>query len=204
MTQTTHTVLIQLTKSPILGEVKTRLISELGVQGAMELHMRLTRHVAKTLCDIPDVEHQLWSTKGGQDIEALVQQFKLKHLTQKGGDLGERLRFCIRFSLPRFHQVLLIGSDCPFLSQDIIVDVRTQLRHYDVVFVPAHDGGYVLVGVKQEIPELFIDIPWGSDRVLSVSQERLTRLGLTFTTLSPLHDIDRPEDLSRLTGVCDD
>jgi hypothetical protein len=71
------------------------------------------------------------------------------------------------------------------------------LKTHDVVLGPAEDGGYGLVGVKGEIPDMFSDIDWGTERVLSQTCARLNRDGLDFGLLPLIWDVDRPDDLSR-------
>ena len=67
-----------------------------------------------------------------------------------------------------------------------------------MVVGPAEDGGYVLLGLRRSIKELFVDVPWGTDRVLRLTLERLQGLDLPYTTLPDRWDVDRAEDLSRL------
>jgi len=64
-----------------------------------------------------------------------------------------------------------------------------------VVFGPAYDGGYYLVGLSALKEELFRDIPWGTSRVLV---ESLKRVSFRAKLLPPWYDVDRPEDLSHL------
>ena len=63
---------------------------------------------------------------------------------------------------------------------------------------PALDGGYYLIGLNRAAPDLFTGIPWSTDRVLSLTQERATTLGLTTALLPPWRDIDTIEDLHAL------
>ena len=64
-----------------------------------------------------------------------------------------------------------------------------------MVLGPAEDGGYGLVGVKAEIPDMFSDIDWGTEKVLSQTCNRLNRGGLSYSLLPLIWDVDRPEDL---------
>jgi len=71
----------------------------------------------------------------------------------------------------------------------------------DAVFVPAEDGGYALIGLNHPERSLFEDIPWGSGAVMSRTRDALRRVGLRWTELDPLWDVDRPEDLPRLNTL---
>ena len=64
--------------------------------------------------------------------------------------------------------------------------------------VPAEDGGYVLIGLRRAAPTLFQAVPWGGERVLTVTRERAAAAGMRLAELPALPDLDRPEDLARL------
>jgi rSAM/selenodomain-associated transferase 2 len=91
--------------------------------------------------------------------------------------------------------IVLIGSDCPGLSPEVLASAFDSLGHKPVVLGPAADGGYYLVGLVRPLPELFRGISWGGDRVLAESVENLKRIGIAPLLLPELADIDRPTDL---------
>ena len=102
--------------------------------------------------------------------------------------------------------VVLIGTDCPVLLAAHLVAAARMLRGdgdgpNDAVFVPAEDGGYVLVGLRGPQPRLFEGIDWGSERVMAQTRERLSELGLRWVELPTLWDVDRPGDLLRLATL---
>jgi hypothetical protein len=70
------------------------------------------------------------------------------------------------------------------------------LDNSDVVLGPADDGGYYLIGLRSAHPELFHNIPWGTDRVCALTVQQAERVGLSISFLETLADIDRPEDLT--------
>jgi rSAM/selenodomain-associated transferase 2 len=99
---------------------------------------------------------------------------------------------------------VLIGADCPELSAGLVSEAFEALRHRPVVFGPALDGGYYLVGLGRAVPELFEGPAWGTGTVLADSLRILQRIGLEPALLKPLTDIDRPQDLdtwSRITSA---
>ena len=91
--------------------------------------------------------------------------------------------------------VLLIGTDCPGITAQILEKGFQQLERNDLVLGPAADGGYYLIGLKRVYPELFSTIPWGTENVLERSLEIARLQGLSTILLDLLHDVDRPEDL---------
>ena len=95
---------------------------------------------------------------------------------------------------------MLIGSDCPMLTAR---DLRTALRWlhggYDAVLAPAEDGGYALIGVKRLSRAWFQGIDWGSSRAYSQTVKKLE--GYRWRALRTVWDVDRPEDLPRLSEL---
>lgn len=133
---------------------------------------------------------------------------------------------------PIKNSVLLVGSDCPFIDVDylnqafesFLVDDQDQLKSStttssanpvsanpltfnSVCIGPAHDGGYVLLGMSElsseQVPTLFEDIPWGTDQVFKKTCDSLNAININFYLLPILHDIDRPEDLIYLKSLGD-
>lgn len=101
---------------------------------------------------------------------------------------------------------VIIGSDCPSLTPEILAAAFESLKTSPVVFGPATDGGYYLIGLTRTLPELFQGIAWGTETVLAQSREILARLGIKPALLQPLDDLDRPEDVAawrRLVEVDD-
>ncbi len=184
-------------KAPIPGNVKTRLIPKFGAVGAANLHKQLVQHCLQTL---EKLEHQiqLWCAPNESHpfFQICQTDFGVSLHRQQGADLGERMTYAIANAAPI--PAVLIGSDCPSLTVQTIRDAFTALQQGNsVVLAPAEDGGYVLIGMRQVIPELFIDIPWGTSQVLAQTQARLHNLGLHWKELPTQWDVDYPKDVER-------
>jgi rSAM/selenodomain-associated transferase 2 len=93
---------------------------------------------------------------------------------------------------------LLIGSDLPGISTEILLQASNVLTNHDVVLGPAADGGYYLIGMQRYSPELFTGIDWGSVHVAEQTRAAVARLNLSLAELPELKDVDRPEDLEPL------
>lgn len=97
--------------------------------------------------------------------------------------------------------LLLIGTDCPALTERHLAAAEAALAQgNDAVFIPAEDGGYVLIGLQRPCPEVFRDIAWSTAHVMAQTRARLLEAGLRWKELETLWDIDRPADLARLEG----
>lgn len=66
--------------------------------------------------------------------------------------------------------------------------------------VPAEDGGYCAIGLASRVPvaEVFREIPWSTDAVLSATLHRLEDARLPHRVLEAAYDVDLPEDVDRL------
>jgi len=123
-------------------------------------------------------------------------------LPQEGENLGERLKNAFAGAFKRgFAEVAIIGTDSPDLPSEYIFEAFALLEdeQTDVVFGPAEDGGYYLLGMKRVWEELFRGLPWSSGELLAASIEKAKELRLGVSLLPLWHDIDTEADLKRKT-----
>lgn len=198
--------LIQFSRAPVPGRVKTRLIPHLSPQQACDLHCELTQWTASQLVASQLGVVELW-VEGNLDFPLFdrCRQLGVARLSrQRGKDLGERMYRVLRDKLALYDYVVLVGSDCPGLDANYLRAAIIALRDTPVVLGPALDGGYVLIGVKRIRQTLFQNIPWGTAQVLARTREVLDREGMAFIELPALADIDRPEDLHLWKAVMEE
>lgn len=189
-------------KAPIPGLAKTRMIPRLGEEGAAELQRRLLRRTLQSACEAQLGPVSLWCapTCDHPDFAACRDSWGLSLFQQQGEDLGARMLQAFS-NLCRQGPTVLIGTDCPALTPSGLVRAAAVLRSgLDAVFLPAEDGGYVLIGLRRPVPALFGHMPWGTDRVMAETRRRLSRLGLRWEEPEVLWDVDRPADLDRLAA----
>ncbi|MDX2474638.1 MAG: TIGR04282 family arsenosugar biosynthesis glycosyltransferase [Candidatus Krumholzibacteria bacterium] len=189
--------LIIFTRFPEPGRTKTRLMPELGANGAAALHRALverTLHTVRQASETRDVVLEIHHTGEVAPMQAWLGA-EWKYRPQAAGDLGARMLASLAAA---DGPAVLIGTDCPDLTPEILVGAFAALPQNDVVLGPAADGGYYLVGMNSARPEIFVDIPWGGAQVLSSTRDRLAQAGLRWHELAILSDIDRPEDLARV------
>ncbi|TAN68212.1 MAG: glycosyltransferase [Methylobacter sp.] len=193
-------VLMIFCKAPIPGQVKTRLIPELTAEQAAELHIELgiktlQRATLNSLCPVqlwcaPNADHDFFTASKAAYSLALKQQ--------QGADLGERMSRAFCSALAEYSHALLIGCDCPSLTgQDLEQALTALSQGNEVVLAPAEDGGYVLIGLNRPHPELFDNVPWGTELVLGQTRSRIERYKLRHHELSEQWDLDTPGDLER-------
>jgi rSAM/selenodomain-associated transferase 1 len=117
---------------------------------------------------------------------------------QAEGDLGARMAAAVLRTLARDENVLCIGTDCLELEVKHLKDAVRALHQNPVVIAPAHDGGYVLLGLSQFDASIFQDMVWSTELVFKETIQRIERLGWRVTQLETLRDIDEPTDLAFL------
>lgn len=188
-------------REPLLGQVKSRLASEIGAAAALAVYRAMLARLGRLLNRRSIAEWDLWVTSNcsHKDFVSLCNKTNI-HL-QDGRDLGARMDGAIQQTLLKasVENVILVGTDCPALTEDYLDQALLALESgVDVVLGPAEDGGYVLVGMRRALPVVFEDIPWGTDQVMHRTVEALRASGLSYKLLDTLWDVDRPEDLARL------
>lgn len=101
-------------------------------------------------------------------------------------------------SQPQIERAVIIGSDCPGITPELITKALVALESHDVVIGPATDGGYYLLGMKELIEEVFTDKDWSTSQLINQTSESLFALHKTCYLLPMLSDVDQVEDLSLL------
>ena len=192
--------LIIFTRYPEIGQTKTRLIPILGAEGAAHLQQQLTEQTVTLGRSLLAQKIALRVYFAGGNM-ALMQKWlgqKLAYFPQSGADLGQRMEQAFAESFAQgAQQVVLIGTDCPLLTEALIHQAFWQLTQREIVLGPAEDGGYYLIGLSRFLPALFQGIDWGSDRVLAQTQAIIQHHHYTVDYLPPLFDLDRPSDWQR-------
>ena len=209
-----------LAKAPVAGLAKTRLIPVLGAAGAARAQRRFTLNTLQvasaavafasapasasgatkqlppplplTLWCAPDAAHRFF--------RALRRVAGTVCIKQPQGDIGARMlhafehHFAHHADLP----LLLVGTDCPMLAPGHLQQAAQALIKHDMVLIPAEDGGYVLIGMRVLIPQVFEGIAWSTPQVMAQTREQLRRAGVSWFEMPTLWDVDEAADWRRL------
>lgn len=191
--------LIIFTRYPEPGKTKTRLIPALGTLGAANLQREMTEYTifqVQELQKVIDISVEVRFAGGNLQLMQDWLGLGLVYQSQGEGDLGSRMARSLFESFQSgAEKVIIIGTDCPGVNTQILATAFEKLHDFDVVLGPAIDGGYYLIGLRQTIPELFVNIEWGTAQVFQKTVDIAQKLNLSQVNLPPLADIDRPEDL---------
>ena len=196
--------IIVFARYPEPGKTKTRLIPALGAAGAANLHRQMihialygaTHAAARTAADM-EVRFTGGSAKQMADAFGTTAVYR----QQSGGDLGARMHQALAQAFADgVRRALVIGTDCPRLSAEIIASSLEQLADHDLVIGPAEDGGYYLIAMRRPIAPLFAGINWGTSQVRAQTLAVAQTLGLKVHLLAILPDVDTPDDLKDLAS----
>ena len=191
-------LLVLFTRYPEPGKTKTRLIPILGVQGAADLQRQMTEHAinrVRGLVDSRPVEMEVRYEGGNRELMEKWLGTSVSYQPQGGGDLGARMQRAFSDAFQQgFSRVVIMGTDCPGVTGVIVRTGFNLLNQFDLVLGAAEDGGYYLIGLRQEMEQLFHDMPWGTSEVRARTVEAANQLGLRVVSLDLLVDVDRAED----------
>lgn len=184
-------LVIVFVKNIKLGKVKTRLAKTIGNQGAFEVYSQLVKVTEKATESII-LDKRIYFSDAVVDTK-----WKNDYKTiQQGVDLGERMKNAFKKGFEDgYERIVLIGSDLPDITANHINKGIESLKQNDVVFGPAEDGGYYLIGLSKMHNFIFDNKPWSQTHLLEETLQQIKEKQVTFTTLETLNDIDTFEDL---------
>jgi uncharacterized protein len=187
--------LIVFQKNAVLGKVKSRLAATIGEEKALEIYQSLIRHTYSQLSNLQDLDIAVFfSDFVEESIEMdFIPNFKV---TQVGEDLGEKMADAFQFLFQKgYRKVIIIGTDCPEITVEVISEAFLILNEKEVCIGPALDGGYYLLGMCRMNEFLFQNIAWSTSEVASKTMELLKKHQMSYGLLKTLRDIDTEEDL---------
>ncbi len=192
--------LVIFARTPQFGRVKRRLAREVGAAEAMRFYRAtLDRQIAALSRDprwtvwlfvTPDneIRHAAW--------RGVVPHGRVR--PQGQGDLGRRMLLPFR-TLP-LGPIVLVGSDIPAMRPSHIARAFRLLGRHDLVFGPASDGGFWLIGSRRLRPMphgLFAGVRWSSAQALADTRANVPA-AISAGEADTLDDVDTADDLRRL------
>jgi rSAM/selenodomain-associated transferase 1 len=183
--------IIVFEKNPRLGKVKTRLAETIGDHKALEIYQYLLG-LTHSVVDLTPFHKAIYYS---DFIPNAVEKGNYSFELQQEGDLGNKMSLSFLETFEKgFEKVLIIGTDCPEISPELLYEAFEILEENDAVIGPASDGGYYLLGMKSYHPELFKNMIWSSESVYDMTIEKFKESDLTYGVLEVLNDIDTEED----------
>lgn len=190
---------ILMTRVPIEGETKTRLIGKLSKKDCANLQFNFLKDIIELLDYIKNYA-DIFITYTPEDKFKIIEDIIPSYITafsQRGLNLGERMRNAFEYVLRRnYDRVILMGSDIPDVRYNHIIDAFSSLYYNDVVIGPTFDGGYYLLGMNKLYESIFDDnIKWGGENVFERTINIAKENNLKVAIAPKNRDIDTYEDL---------
>ncbi len=194
-------------KMPLPGLAKTRLGATLSDAVAAALYRAFVADVAARFAGAArDLGYDLaWGfTPADADFGGLIAALAPDappptHLIpQVGPDWGVRQVNLLRWGADAgYARTVLIASDSPQLSVDMVVPAFARLHAADIALARVHDGGYYLIGCRG-FHDVITGAPMSTAQAADALVSRTEELGLSLAELEPSFDIDVVDDLAAL------
>jgi rSAM/selenodomain-associated transferase 1 len=190
--------LVLFVRAPALGHGKRRLAKEIGDLAAVRFERLMIALLLRRLGADRRWKVRVAVTPGRARRRARHWRPGLEVLAQGGGDLGRRMRRALAGGPPG--PVVLVGSDIPALEARHIDAAFRLLGAKDLVFGPAADGGFWLVGARRRphSPPLFERVRWSGPHALADTLASLPRR-IAVGFVATLEDVDDGESHHRLS-----
>ncbi|MBW4706947.1 TIGR04282 family arsenosugar biosynthesis glycosyltransferase [Roseobacter sp. YSTF-M11] len=189
--------LVVMVKEPHPGRVKTRLGRDIGMVPAAWWFRHQTRALLRRLSD-PRWQIVLAVSPDAEGGKSRVWPDHLPRMVQGRGDLGNRMARAFRY--PCHGPLCIIGADIPGIRKSHINRAFRALGHAEVVFGPAPDGGFWLMGLKRTraLPAgIFADVRWSTEHALDDTRKSVPHLRAAHVDI--LRDVDTGHDLRMTT-----
>ncbi|HCI72813.1 MAG TPA: glycosyltransferase [Balneola sp.] len=185
--------IIVFVKNAISGKVKTRLAKTIGKDEALRVYLRLLAITKEEVSKVR-AEKEVWYAWEVSENDIWDENY-FKKKVQIEGDLGEKMKDAFKKSFDSGgEKIVLIGSDCPTLTNEVLEQAFNELNTSDVVFGPSEDGGYYLIGMSSYNPEVLEGIDWSTEKVMEQTEAKAKLNGIKLTKLKYLNDIDTEQD----------
>ncbi len=189
--------LVLFVRAPRWGAGKRRLARDIGDAAALRFERAVLRLLVRRLGHDGRWHLRLAVTPDRARNRARLWPRAVPIAAQGAGDLGARMRRALAACPPG--PALLVGSDIPALAAHHIADAFRVLGRRDLVFGPAGDGGFWLVGARRcpRQPPLFGPVRWSGPHALADALSNLPpRVSVGFA--ARLEDVDDGASYRRL------
>lgn len=184
-------------RSPVPGQVKTRLARNIGNDNACVFYKAMVQDALNAAAVCGETMYLFYDGAASKLPEEWLNAAHAA-IVQQGESIGERMAaaFELLFS-EGVQSVALMGSDIPGIDAGALRRSLHALLLYDVAIIPAVDGGYSLIAMNSRkfTRRIFQDIEWSSENVLRTTLERCAECRLRVALLEAIQDIDTIEDL---------
>jgi hypothetical protein len=189
--------LVLFVRAPTLGGGKRRLAREMGDVAALRFERLMIARLLRRLAKDRRWELRIAVTPDRACRRARHWCRGAEVTGQGAGNLGTRMRRALEACPPG--PAVLVGSDIPALDARHVAAAFHLLGRHDIVFGPAADGGFWLVGARhpRQLPSLFERVRWSGPFALADAVDGLPRR-IKVGYADTLEDVDDAEAYRRL------
>ncbi len=208
-----RSLLMIAARAPIAGETKTRLGNVIGMDRAATLYQAFLRDLADRFdsgAAASSRSYDLAWTYSPPDRDFAADLASLTGrpvpactlcVAQDGPDWGTRQANLLRWGADHgYHRTVLMASDSPQLTCDVVDDAFSLLNEHDTVLGRVRDGGYYLIGMR-EFADILSAVPMSTSSAADGVVQSAGRLGLTVGETPVTFDVDEASDLELLVEV---
>tara|TARA_B100001250_G_C19817462_1_gene799535 strand:- start:8754 stop:9341 length:588 start_codon:yes stop_codon:yes gene_type:complete len=185
------------TKCPYSGGPKKRLSDFLTSDERSYISEQMLNNILLESKKVFNIKRFLWVYPNfyNKFFNNIEKEYSLSLKNQIGNSLYERMEYCLSTQSRKFSKTLLVGSDIPSLSSDIINDAIRILDYKDYVLGPSKDGGFYLLGFKGVYKDIIFKSQNNETILFNYVIENIKNLSSTYGVIPVLKDIDIKEDL---------
>jgi uncharacterized protein len=189
--------LVLFVRAPQLGAGKRRLARAIGDVATVRFERLMLALLVRRLATDRRWRLRLAVTPDRARGEARHWRYGVEAIGQGRGDLGIRMHRALASCPPG--PAVLVGGDIPVLAAQHVAAAFRVLARCHLVFGPAADGGFWLVGARRArlLPLLFDRVRWSSQHALADTLAGLPR-NLKIGFVDRLEDVDDAEAYRRL------
>ena len=191
--------LILFATLPTTGKMEGRLTSFLSMQECLTLSACFVKDVYQKAGAVDGDVYVFFSPREGKEAFQSLLGNNAILLPQYGEDLGQKMKNAIGAVLRMgYDKVVLMGTDIPHIHAETIQNAFDNLDKRDIVIHPALDGGYYLIGMKQEYESIWNIVRYGTNTVMYDTLQHIKAENLSTSVGQMYYDIDCKEDLQQL------
>lgn len=193
--------LFLMAKPPQPGRAKTRMSPPLSAARAAELARKMLAQSAARACRHWRGEVVLCAAAAHPVFAELAERHAIRVTRQpRNADLGARMLHALQGGIAAAGRAAVMGCDVPHFPGAMLARAHALLARGENAVGPAADGGFYLLGLQRAEETLFAGVDWNGASPLAQLSARAKILGMQFTALPELRDIDRYADLEWLAA----
>ena len=184
---------------PAVGKTKSRLMPFLTAEECTSLYSCFLKDIYRKAKAAGADVYVFFTPRDKKSVFRTLLGEDAVLLPQHGEDLGQKMKNAIGAVLRMgYDKVVLMGTDIPHIHTETIRNAFDNLDQKDIVIHPALDGGYYLIGMKQEYESIWNIRRYGTNTVMYDTLQHMKAENLSISVGQMYYDIDRKEDLRQL------